>query len=65
MVNPAVKRSLITEAYGLSLSLGIVAANTHDKVVADAIDVLQTRHPGQKIMHWPYNSYDAGWLKHI
>ncbi|GAB7438312.1 hypothetical protein OUHCRE10_25400 [Enterobacter hormaechei subsp. xiangfangensis] len=42
-----VKRSLLTDARGLPLSLVVAAANTHDiKLVADTLDALQTGHPG-------------------
>lgn len=44
-----VKRSLLTNANGLPLSLVVAAANTHDiKLVADTLDALQTGRPGQK-----------------
>lgn len=41
-VKQSVKRSLMTDANGLPLSLVVAAANTHDiKLVADTLDDLQ------------------------
>lgn len=59
-----VKRSLLTNANGLPLSLVVAAANTHDiKLVADTLDALQTGRPGQKLRLCLDKGYDAGWLK--
>lgn len=59
-----VKRSLLTDANGLPLSLVVAAANTHDiKLVADTLDALQTGRPGQKLRLCLDKGYDAGWLK--
>ena len=62
-----VKRSLMTDANGLPLSLVVAAANTHDiKRVADTPDALQTGRPGQKLrLCLDKGHYDAGWLKAI
>ena len=59
-----VKRSLLTDAKGLPMSLVVAAANTHDiKLVADTLDALQTRRPGKKLRLCPDKAYEAGWLK--
>lgn len=59
-----VKRSLLTDANGLPLSLVVSAANTHDiKLVADTLDALQTGRPGQKLRLCLDKGYEAGWLK--
>ena len=59
-----VKRSLLTDANGLPLSLVVATANTHDiKLVADTLDALQTGRPGQKLRLCLDKGYDAGWLK--
>lgn len=59
-----VKRSLLTDANVLPLSLGVAAANTHViKLVADTLDALQTGRPGQKLRLCLDKGYDAGWLK--
>lgn len=55
-----VKRSLMTDANGLPLSLVVAAANTHDiKLVADTLDGLQTGRPGQKIRLCLDKGYEA------
>ncbi len=59
-----VKRSLLTDANGLPPSLVVAVANTHDiKLVADTLDALQTRRPGQKLRLCLDKGYDADWLK--
>lgn len=59
-----VKRSLLTDANGLPLSLVVATANTHDiKLVADTLDALQTGRPGQKLRLSLDKGYDVIWLK--
>lgn len=46
-----VKRSAMTDANGLPLSLVVAGANTHDiRLVADMLDALQTGRPGRRLV---------------
>lgn len=59
-----VKRSLMTDANGLPLSLVVATANTHDiKLVADTLYALQAGCPGQRIRLCLDKGYEADWLK--
>lgn len=59
-----VKRSLMTDAQGLPLSLVVGAANTHDiKLVAETLDALQTGRRGKKLRVCLDKGYEAEWLK--
>ncbi len=59
-----VKRSLMTDANGLPLSLVVSGANTHDiKLVADTLDALQTGRRGRKLRLCLDKGYEAGWLE--
>ncbi|NXZ87787.1 transposase [Serratia fonticola] len=59
-----VKRSLMTDANGLPLSLVVAGANTHDiKLVEDALDGLQTGRPGQRLRLCLDKGYAAEWLE--
>lgn len=59
-----VKRSLMTDANGLPLSVVITSANTHDiEQVADTLDGLQTGKPGQRLWLCLDKGYDAPWLE--
>ncbi len=53
----------MTDAKGLTLSLVVAAANTHDiKLVVDTLDALQTGKPGKKVSLCLDKGYDAEWL---
>ena len=59
-----VKRSLLTDANGLPLSLVVTGANTHDiKLVADTLDSLQTCRPSRKLHLCLDKGYEAQWLE--
>ncbi|EKC3336939.1 IS5 family transposase [Escherichia coli] len=59
-----VKRSLMTDANGLPLSLVVAGANTHDiKLVADTLDALQTGRPGRRLHLCMDKGYEAEWLE--
>ncbi|MEX0445634.1 IS5 family transposase [Xenorhabdus sp. SGI246] len=59
-----VKRSLMTDANGLPLSLVVAGANTHDiKLVADTLDALQTGRPGYRLHLCLDKGYEAAWLE--
>jgi transposase len=59
-----VKRSLLTDANGLPLSLVVTGANTHDiKLVADTLDSLQTCRPGRRLHLCLDKGYEAQWLE--
>lgn len=58
-----VKRSLMTDANGLPLSVVVASANTHDiKLVADTLDALQTGRPERRLNLCMDKGYEAGWL---
>ena len=58
------KRSLITDANGLPLSLIVSGANTHDiKLVEDTLDALQTGRQGRRLHLCMDKGYEAGWLE--
>lgn len=59
-----VKRSLMTDANGLPLSLVVAGANTHDiKLVEDTLDALQTGRPGRRLHLCMDKGYEAEWLE--
>jgi transposase len=59
-----VKRSLMTDRNGLTLSLVVAGANTHDiKLVADTLDSLQTGRPGRRLHLRMNKGYEAEWLE--
>lgn len=59
-----VKRSLMTDANGLPLSLVVAGANTHDiKLVEDTLDALQTGRPGRRLRLCLDKGYEAEWLE--
>lgn len=59
-----VKRSLMTDANGLPLSLVVAGANTHDiKLVADTLDALQTGRHGRRLHLCMDKGYEAEWLE--
>lgn len=59
-----VKRSLMTDANGLPLSLVVAGANVHDiRLVADTLDALQTGRPGRRLVLCLDKGYDAEWLR--
>ena len=59
-----VKRSLMTDANGLPLSLVVSGANTHDiKLVEDTLDALQTGRPGRRLRLCMDKGYEAEWLE--
>ena len=59
-----VKRSLMTDANGLPLSLVVAGANTHDiKLVADTLDALQTGRLGRRLHLCMDKGYEAEWLE--
>lgn len=59
-----VKRSLMTDAKGLPLSLAVAGANTHDiKLVADTLNDLQTGRPGKRLNLSMDKGYEAEWLE--
>ena len=59
-----VKRSLMTDANGLPLSLVVSGANTHDiKLVEDTLDALQTGRPGRRLHLCLDKGYEAEWLE--
>lgn len=58
------KRSLLTDANGLPLSLVVTGANTHDiRLVADTLDGLQTCRPGRRLHLCLDKGYEAQWLE--
>lgn len=58
-----VKRSLMTDGNGLPLSVVVSGANTHDiRLVADALDALQTGRPGKRLRLCMDKGYEAEWL---
>lgn len=58
-----VKRSLLTDANGLPLSLVVAGANVHDiKLVADTPDALRTGRPGKRLRLCMDKGYEAEWL---
>lgn len=62
-----VKRSLMTDANGLPLSVVVAGANTHDiKLVADTLNALQTGKPGKpgkRLRLCMDKGYEAEWLE--
>ncbi|WP_371928297.1 IS5 family transposase [Pectobacterium sp. 21LCBS03] len=59
-----VKRSLLTDANGLPLSVVVAGANTHDiKLVAATLDSLETGRPGRRLHLCMDKGYDAEWLE--
>lgn len=59
-----VKRSLMTDANGLPLSVVVAGANTHDiKLVADTLDALQTGKTGKNLRLCMDKGYEAEWLE--
>ena len=59
-----VKRSLMTDANGLPLSLVVAGANTHDiKLVEDTLDALETGRPGRRLRLCMDKGYEAEWLE--
>lgn len=59
-----VKRSLLTDANGLPLSLVVTGANRHDiKLVADTLDGLQACRPGRRLPLCLDKGYEAKWLE--
>ncbi|TNV11488.1 IS5 family transposase [Buttiauxella sp. B2] len=59
-----VRRSLMTDANGLPLSVVVSGANTHDiKRVADTLDALQTGRPGKRLHLCMDKGYEAEWLE--
>lgn len=61
-----VKRSLMTDANGLPLSLSIAGVNTHDiKLVAGTLDSLQRGKYGKRLLLCMDKDYEAEWLAGI
>ncbi|EEW3159025.1 IS5 family transposase, partial [Escherichia coli] len=59
-----VRRSLMTDANGLPLSLVVSEANTHDiKLVEDTPGALQTGRPGYRLRLCMDKGYEAEWLE--
>lgn len=59
-----VKRSLLTDANGLPLSVVVAGANTHDiKLVSATLDALETGRPGKRLHLCMDKGYDAEWLE--
>ncbi|WP_225085537.1 IS5 family transposase [Pectobacterium colocasium] len=59
-----VKRSLMTDANGLPLSVVVAGANTHDiRLVTETLDALQTGRPGRRLNICLDKGYDAEWLE--
>jgi transposase len=59
-----VKRSLLTDANGLPLSLVVTGENARDiKLVADTLDILQTCRPGRRLHLCLDEDYEAQWLE--